>query len=141
MSISTISPPNSILRPTEYVLCWNNLTNEQLIFVPFAAAKQKYTSFSICIEAIREPNLATYDIYSQNSVDFTVCLDHGRTAAQRHPETCRTVDELFDPGLQDVPPQHHVYRKCKVPVPPRDEGANREDPDEFSKDGEGQNVS
>ena len=55
-------------------------------------------------------------MYGQNSVDFMVCLEHGRTATQRHPETCRTVDELFDPGLQDVPAQHHIYRKCKVPV-------------------------
>jgi len=90
------------------------LTTYRLIFVPFPAAKQKYNSFSICIEAIREPHLQTYEIYGHNAVDFIVCLEHGQTAAHRDPDSCRTVDELFDPGLQDVPPQHHTYRKCKI---------------------------
>ena len=86
-----------------------------MIFVPLACAKQRYTSFSVCIEAIREPHLRPFDLYGvKNAIDFSVCLEHGRTAAQKHPDTCKTVGDLVDPLYSAESRQAHSDQNCNV---------------------------
>lgn len=83
--------------------------------MPEPSEKQKYTSFSICIEAIRNPHLNIHDCYAPSSrIDFNVCLEHGQTEADRRSSTCKTVNELFDPGLHAASAQPHTYRNCGV---------------------------
>lgn len=83
--------------------------------MPISNAKQIYASFSICIEAIREPIVQTSSSYGYgNYLEFNVCLEHGRTAVQRHPDTCKTVEELFEPHASEILPHPHAYQNCRV---------------------------
>jgi len=89
------------------------LTNYRLIFVPLPSEKQKYNSFSICIEALEDPRLGT-TAYPQpcHILEFDIHLDHGNLWGPRNP-ACKTVGELFDSGSTNTSP-HHVYRTCLI---------------------------
>jgi len=90
------------------------LTNYRLIFVPYPCEKQKYKSFSICIEAIQDPRMGTTDFPQPCHVlEFDICLDHGGLCAPRDP-TCKTVGEVFDPANSNTNSLHHTYRNCMI---------------------------
>src|ERR1700694_2693950 len=99
------------LQIFEYLV--HNGSNTQLIFVPTPTEGQKFTSCSVCIEAIRDPRLDIYDYCIPSMyLQFNVSLDHAASAA--HPATVKTVNELFDSAGRVASIYSGDYRKCQV---------------------------
>lgn len=87
------------------------LTNLRLIFVPTPSENQKYTSTSICIQAIREPRVETVNfVESRMFLELGVSLTHGASTA--HPATCKTVEDFFEPTDEAL--NSHEYRNCNI---------------------------
>jgi hypothetical protein len=115
----------SLQRPSEdlpYQLqgtfSYERQADDKLIFVPLDQEKNKYTSISICVEAIRDPQLESYQYSVPNHLlEFNVCLEHGASAAQRHSDSCKTVGEIFGQGKQETSSQLPTYRACRVRTP------------------------
>jgi hypothetical protein len=91
--------------------------NVQLILVPLDKENHRYKSISICVEAIRNPHLESYEFSVPNHLlDFDVSLDHGASIAQRHTDSCKTVGELFGQERHETPSNLPAYRSCRVRV-------------------------
>jgi hypothetical protein len=88
------------------------LTNLRLIFVPTPSENQTYTSSSICIQAIQEPHIDSYDYGAATAfLGFDIGLSHGASAT--HPATCKTIGDFFEVP-HDAPLNLHEYRRCHI---------------------------
>jgi len=91
------------------------LTNYRLIFVPLDEENHRYKSISICVEAIRNPQIEPYKFsVPDHLLEFDVCLDHGTSTAQRHADSCKTVGELFGQRRHETSSDLPAYRSCRI---------------------------
>lgn len=116
MSISLMFMQRFTLPTTGYDIIYAQ-TDVKLIFVPLDKENHQYKSISICVEAIQNPQIDSYEYSVPNHLlEFDVCLDHGASTAQRHADSCKTVGELFGQGRHETPSHLPAYRSCRVRV-------------------------